>query len=132
MTTPEVPSNFYNTNPLLNPDIYHTNNVPYQNLPNGQYAQSHMNSRCLTTISTVSRGLETAAKPAFNTEQMEMAQNQDLNNSSSDSDDSNNDSDSSSGTDAEKEDRENSSKRVVKPFRLNLNKVDRLLFYQSN
>lgn len=135
MTTPEVPSNFYDANLLTNnnPDMYHTNHVPYQNLLNGQYAQSHLNSRCLTTSSTFSRGLDT---PAFNTERMEMAQNQDLNNSnnesSSDSDDTNNDSDSSIDTDAEKEDRKNSSERVVKPFRINLNKVRQTSFLSFN
>lgn len=106
--------------------MYHANHMPYQNLPNGQYTQSQLDSRYPTANARFSRGMDTTTKPAFeHNERMERAPNQDHDNSntesSSDSDDSN--SDSSSDTDAEKEDKENSSKRVVKPFRINLTKV---------
>lgn len=129
MNTPEAPSNFYNTNmlPIHNAEMYHANHVPYMNLPNGQYTQNPPDSRYTAPNPSIGKNLDASTKAAFSSDRPEKNQNKDNNNSnsdsSSDSDDSNNDSDSSSDTDVEKEDKENSSKRVVKPFRLNLNKV---------
>lgn len=128
-------NNFYNANllPNNNANMYQMNHAPYQNLPNGQYTQNPIDNRYPAQQQqptppplVIKRGLEAATKPAaFNTERLDKSHHHDNSNSgsSSDSDDSNNDSDSSSAeSNADKDDKEN-SQRIVKPFRLNFNKV---------
>lgn len=128
-------NNFYNANllPNNNANMYQMNHAPYQNLPNGQYTQNPIDNRYPAQQQqqppppqVIKRGLEAATKPAaFNTERLNKSHHHDNSNSgsSSDSDDSNNDSDSSSAeSNADKDDKEN-SQRIVKPFRLNFNKV---------
>lgn len=111
--------------------MYNANHAPYQNLPNGQHTQNQLDSRYPTTNTTFSGELVTPTKPSLEIQRRDKVQNQDHGNSnsdsSSDSDDSNNDSDSSSDTDGEKEDKENCSNRIVKPFRINLSKVSKFI-----
>lgn len=130
MNTPEVPETI--VNPLLsnNANIYHSNHMSYQNLSNGQYTQSQLDSRYPAQHPNINNVSNTNTKTGFDMERLQKSHNQtrDHNHSnsdsSSDSDDSNNDSDSSSAdSDAEKNDKEIEAKRVVKPFRLNLTKV---------
>lgn len=102
--------------------------MPYQNLPNGQYTQYQLDSKYLALIPNTNKTLDATTKVGYNTDRTEKSHNQIQVNSnsesSSDSDDSNNNSDSSSmDSDAEKNEKENGNKRVVKPFRINLNKV---------
>lgn len=104
--------------------MYPMNHVPYPNLPNGQYTQNQVDIRYPMQHPV----MNTTTKPAFDTDRLDKSQYHDNSNSgsSSDSDDSNNNSDSSDESNADKDDKEN-SQRVVKPFRLNFNKVSRTI-----
>lgn len=122
---------FVNPLPSNNANMYHMNNMPYQNLPNGQYIQSQLDSRYLAASQSNINNVTNTTSKGFDMERLHRAHKQahahdhDHSNSSSDSsDDSNNESDSSSAdSDAEKDDKETSANRVVKPLRLNLSKV---------
>lgn len=128
MNTPEPTANFYGANVLQNNHANVFNmyqNVPYPNLPNGQYTQNQFEPPRYPDIhqQPLNTRLDAPSKPTtFEEETPEkLRSDNDSNSSSSDSDDSNNDSDSSSDSDAEKDNKENQSKMVVKPFRINLN-----------
>lgn len=120
------PSAFYNPNllPNNNANMYPMNHVPFPNLPNGQYTHNQVDNRYPMQHSV----MNTTTKPAFDTDRLDKSQYHDNSNSgsSSDSDDSNNNSDSSDESNADKNDKEN-SQRVVKPFRLNFNKVSKTI-----
>lgn len=130
ISTAESSTNFHTTNlnqlQNNNSNLYnqHVYSAPHQNLPNGQYTQNQLDSRYPTPHSFINRGSDVATKPAtLNTGNLGNSQYHNNSNSgtSSDSDDSNNDSDSSSiESDAEKDNKENSLKQIVKPFRINL------------
>lgn len=127
----ESVTNFYNSNalPNNNANMYQTNHVPYQNLPNGQYVHSQLDTRYSQSNTAFPTNLNVPTKSAVDFDKMPMTgknvnqtQSDSNSDSSSDSDDSNNDSDSSSAdSDADNENKENGPKRVIKPFRINLN-----------